>query len=207
MTAVMANGNWDPALSRLLVSLEESRQILPSSEEEFGFLSELLQSKELHALVKVHNKILSNGKDEKFHPTLSNSMQIALEVLDVVAPRASLKEEFKEIFMLLQRPHIQGLLCAHDAVAQKDYFPRLPEIPLEVDEDEETVKIVQLVKSNEPLGATIKTDEETGKIVIARIMHGGAADRSGLIHVGDEVCEVNGINVEGKTPNDVLKIL
>lgn len=46
---------------------------------------------------------------------------------------------------------MQGLLCAHDAVAQKDYFPRLPEIPLEVDEDEETIKIVQLVKSNEPL--------------------------------------------------------
>lgn len=56
-------------------------------------------------------------------------------------------------------------------------------------------------------GATIKTDEDTGKIVIARIMHGGAADRSGLIHVGDEVIEVNNINVEGKTPNDVLKIL
>ncbi|GLG99616.1 MAGUK p55 subfamily member 7, partial [Gryllus bimaculatus] len=205
--AVMANGNWDPALSRLLVSLEEARQVLPSSEEEFGFLSDLLQSKELHALVKVHNKIINNGKDEKFHPTLSNSMQIALEVLEVVAPRTCISEDCKEVFMLLQKPHIQGLLCAHDAVAQKDYFPRLPEIPLEVDEDEETIKIVQLVKSNEPLGATIKTDEETGKIVIARIMHGGAADRSGLIHVGDEVCEVNGISVEGKTPNDVLKIL
>lgn len=46
---------------------------------------------------------------------------------------------------------LKGLLCAHDAVAQKDYYPRLPDIPLEVDEDEETVKIVQLVKSNEPL--------------------------------------------------------
>ncbi|XP_063238061.1 MAGUK p55 subfamily member 7 isoform X9 [Bacillus rossius redtenbacheri] len=203
--AVMANGNWDPALSRLLVSLEEARQALPSSEEEFGFLSDLLQSRELHALVKVHNKIVS--KDDRFYPTLSNSMQIALEVLDVVAPRAPLRDECRELFQLLQRPHLQGLLCAHDAVAQKDYFPRLPEIPLEVDEDEETIKIVQLVKSNEPLGATIKTDEDTGKIVIARIMHGGAADRSGLIHVGDEVCEVNGINVEGKTPNDVLKIL
>jgi hypothetical protein len=45
----------------------------------------------------------------------------------------------------------KGLLCAHDAVAQKDYYPRLPDIPLEVDEDEETMKIVQLVKSNEPL--------------------------------------------------------
>lgn len=56
-------------------------------------------------------------------------------------------------------------------------------------------------------GATIKTDEETGKIIIARIMHGGAADRSGLIHVGDEVIEVNNINVEGKTPADVLTIL
>lgn len=56
-------------------------------------------------------------------------------------------------------------------------------------------------------GATIKTDDDTGKIIIARIMHGGAADRSGLIHVGDEVIEVNSINVEGKTPNDVLTIL
>lgn len=56
-------------------------------------------------------------------------------------------------------------------------------------------------------GATIKTDEETGKIIIARIMHGGAADRSGLINVGDEVIEVNNINVEGKTPADVLTIL
>lgn len=56
-------------------------------------------------------------------------------------------------------------------------------------------------------GATIKSDEETGKILIARVMHGGAADRSGLIHVGDEVVEVNNINVEGRTPNDVLAIL
>lgn len=46
----------------------------------------------------------------------------------------------------------QGLLYAHDAVAQKDYYPHLPEIPRDTDtEDEETIKIVQLVKSNEPL--------------------------------------------------------
>lgn len=147
----MPNGDWDPALSKLLTSLEEAKTDLPTSEEEFGFLSELLQSKELHALVKVHNIILNNGKDEKFHPTLSNAMQIALEVLDVMAPKTSLHEDAREAFLLLQKPHIQGLLCAHDAVAQKDYFPRLPEIPLEVDEDEETIKIVQLVKSNEPL--------------------------------------------------------
>ncbi|KAL0118386.1 hypothetical protein PUN28_009206 [Cardiocondyla obscurior] len=210
MTAVvvMDNVNWDPALSKLLNSLQENKSEIPScTEEEFGFLSELLQSKELNALVNVHNKILSNVKDDKFFPVLSNSMDIDIEVLDLLSTKTHVSSDCKELFHLLQKPHIQGLLCAHDAVAQKDYYPRLPDIPLEVDEDEETVKIVQLVKSNEPLGATIKTCEETGKIVIARIMHGGAADRSGLIHVGDEVCEVNGISVEGKTPSFVLQIL
>jgi len=38
-------------------------------------------------------------------------------------------------------------------------------------------------------------------------MHGGAADRSGLIFPGDEVIEVNGISTEDKTPDDVLQIL
>lgn len=42
-------------------------------------------------------------------------------------------------------------MCAHDKVASKDFYPHLPEIPFEMDEDEETIKIVQLVKSNEPL--------------------------------------------------------
>jgi hypothetical protein len=40
-----------------------------------------------------------------------------------------------------------------------------------------------------------------------KISVGGAADRSGLIHVNDEVIEVNNINVEGKTPSEVLTIL
>lgn len=45
----------------------------------------------------------------------------------------------------------QAILCTHDAVAQKDYYPHLPDIPPELDDEEETVKIVQLVKSDEPL--------------------------------------------------------
>ena len=40
---------------------------------------------------------------------------------------------------------------ANDSIASKDFAPHLPEIPIEVDEDEETVKIVQLVKTNEPV--------------------------------------------------------
>lgn len=48
-------------------------------------------------------------------------------------------------------PGTQGVLQAHDSIAAKDFTPHLPEVPTEVDEDEETVKIVQLVKSHEPM--------------------------------------------------------
>uniref|UniRef100_A0A336MCA7 CSON014040 protein n=1 Tax=Culicoides sonorensis TaxID=179676 RepID=A0A336MCA7_CULSO len=207
MTAtIMANDmQFDPVLSKLITSLNDAETL--SGESDLLFLRTLLQSKELNALVTVHGKVAKIGKDDRLAPVLSDSMLVALEVLELLAPRCLISPLCREIFHLLQTPHLQSLLCAHDAIAQKDFYPHLPDIPVEVDETEPTVKIVQLVKSNEPLGATIKTEEETGKIVIARIMHGGAADRSGLIHVGDEVIEVNGINVEGKTPGDVLQIL
>ncbi|XP_073953248.1 membrane palmitoylated protein 7-like protein metro isoform X3 [Choristoneura fumiferana] len=205
--------NWDPALTRLLSSLKE----VQAEGEDVAFLSELLQSKQLHALVQVHNKIVAKGKDDKFFPLLSNAMQVTLEVLDLLGNVVSVSKEYQQLLSLLQKPHFQAILCTHDAVAQKDYYPHLPDVPSDADEEEETVKIVQLVKSDEPLGgaqsaepivgATIKTDEETGKIVIARVMHGGAADRSGLIHAGDEVVAVNGVPVESKTPADVLAIL
>ena len=41
---------------------------------------------------------------------------------------------------------------AHDQVAEKEFLPRLPDIAHEVDEDDESVKVVRLVKGNkEPL--------------------------------------------------------
>ncbi|XP_021956752.1 MAGUK p55 subfamily member 7 isoform X3 [Folsomia candida] len=221
---MLDNSRWDPVLSKLLVSLEESRRSLPTGcEEEVSFLSDLLQSRELHALVKVHNSIEPLQKDDRFFPLLSNVVEVTEEVLGILAREVSNSEEnpeAAEVFELLQNPHIQGLLYSHDIIAQKDYLPKLPEIPTEVlqeDEEEETIKIVQLVKSSEPLdgartaepivGATIRKDDETGKILIARVMHGGAAHRSGLIFPGDEVIEVNGLTTEGKTPDDVLQIL
>lgn len=204
-TVMASDRKCDPVISKLITSLKETESL--TDEQDLGFLQNLLQSKELNALVNVHSKVAKINKDDRIAPLLSASMQVLLEILELLAPRCHVSPLCKEIFHLLQTPHLQSLLFAHDSIAQKDFYPHLPDIPIEVDEDEETIKIVQLVKSNEPLGATIKTDEDTGKIIIARIMHGGAADRSGLIHVGDEVIEVNSINVEGKTPSDVLSIL
>lgn len=42
-------------------------------------------------------------------------------------------------------------MYAHDHIASKEYEPQLSAVPHEVDEDEEAVKIVRLIKSDEPL--------------------------------------------------------
>jgi hypothetical protein len=102
------------------------------------------------------------------------------------------------------------------------YEPVLPDIPYEVDEDDGlAVKIVRLVRNNEPLGATIKcqpdgyvqsTDacvltKRSRCVRVARVMRGGVADRSGCIQVGDRVLEVNGVAVTGKQPPDIVQLL
>ena len=44
-------------------------------------------------------------------------------------------------------------------------------------------------------------------MVIGRVVRGGAAEKSGLLHEGDEILEVNGIEMRGKSVNDVCALL
>ncbi|KAL8183671.1 UNVERIFIED_CONTAM: MAGUK p55 subfamily member 4 [Gekko kuhli] len=104
-------------------------------------------------------------------------------------------------------PTSEALLSAHDTVAQKDYEPILPPLPDNIPENEEAMRIVCLVKNKQPLGATIKRHEITGDITVARVIHGGLADRSGLLYAGDKLVEVNGVPVEGLEPEQVIHIL
>ena len=50
-------------------------------------------------------------------------------------------------------------------------------------------------------GLTVHVDENTGNLVIARILGGGMIDRQGLLHIGDTILEVNGVPV--CTPEDL----
>ncbi|MEQ2266680.1 MAGUK p55 subfamily member 7, partial [Xenotaenia resolanae] len=118
------------------------------------------------------------------------------------------RDEVKELLTLISKPHFKSLLRTHDSVAQRDFEPALPPLPDDaMEEDEDSVKIVSLVKTKEPLGATIKKDKYTGAIVVARIMRGGSADKSGLIHEGDELKEVNGVSLEHRKPKEILPLL
>lgn len=102
-----------------------------SSDQELNFLQSLLGSKEINALVNVHSKVAKVGKDEKFAPIMSSSMQVmiqpstsafslsllslklilcaqvALEVLEQLSQQCHLSTVCKELFHLLQKPHCQ----------------------------------------------------------------------------------------------------
>lgn len=115
----------------------------------------------------------------------------------------------RELLQLLAKPNFQALLYCHDKIASRDYAPRLSEdYGAQAAEDQpEHVTVIQFVKSSEPLGATLQYNDETGTLQIARIMVGGAADRSGLLHIGDEILEVDGKSVRDKTPEEVVRML
>lgn len=69
----------------------------------------------------------------------------------------------------------------------------------------DNLKLVNIEKPDAPLGATIRNRD--GSIVIGRIVVGGAAEQSGLLHEDDEILEINNIPVRGKTINDVCDML
>nr|7M4R_A Chain A, MAGUK p55 subfamily member 5 [Homo sapiens]7M4R_B Chain B, MAGUK p55 subfamily member 5 [Homo sapiens] len=70
----------------------------------------------------------------------------------------------------------------------------------------ETVKIVRIEKARDiPLGATVRNEMDS--VIISRIVKGGAAEKSGLLHEGDEVLEINGIEIRGKDVNEVFDLL
>lgn len=76
----------------------------------------------------------------------------------------------------------------------------------DIDLDGTCTKTVRIEKNaNQPLGATIRN--EKGRVVIGRIICGGAAYNSGLLNEGDELLEVNGVNLRGKNVDDVINIL
>uniref|UniRef100_UPI0037E80EF5 MAGUK p55 subfamily member 3-like isoform X1 n=1 Tax=Semicossyphus pulcher TaxID=241346 RepID=UPI0037E80EF5 len=175
--------------------------------EDLVFLKDVFSEKSLGYLMKIHDKL---RQYEKHSPTpVLHSASCLAEDLAEELQNGVLEDDERELLLLLSTPHLKAVLSAHDTVAQKNFDPVLPPLPEDLDDDveEESVKIVRLVKNKEPLGATIRRDEATGAVIVARIMRGGAADRSGLVHVGDELREVNGNLITHKRPEEISQIL
>ncbi|XP_035854337.1 MAGUK p55 subfamily member 4 [Sander lucioperca] len=166
----------------------------------------LLNAPWLQSLLKVYEGLQRYLRDSPA-PALDYASGLSLQLLIDIRALPGCSEDAKELYRLLRQPHLQALLSAHDTVAQKDYEPVLPPMPEELPDDEEATRIICLVKNKQPLGATIKRNEISGEIFIARVIHGGLADRSGLLHAGDRIIEVNGFPVYGMEPEQVIQVV
>ena len=109
--------------------------------------------------------------------------------------------------MRLIHTMVQALLDTHDTIAERRHtgdattngvngcHNNATFMPEENGHPVDTIRMVGLRKRpDEPLGLTVREDE-SGYLIIARIMAGGSIDRQGLLHVGDAICEVNGVEV------------
>lgn len=50
----------------------------------------------------------------------------------------------------------QALLAAHDVVGMKDYEPVLPSLPEDLADNEEAMRIICMVKNNQPLVSILR---------------------------------------------------
>lgn len=113
---------------------------------------------------------------------------------------------------LLNSFMVQALLDTHDTIAERRHAGEATTnglsgchnnatfMPEENGHPVDTIRMVGLRKRpDEPLGLTVREDE-SGYLIIARIMAGGSIDRQGLLHVGDAICEVNGVEVSPAKP-------
>ncbi|UYV74838.1 MPP5 [Cordylochernes scorpioides] len=214
-------------VTELLVSLRRLEAHVRGSAD-LSSVEALIRQPDFQKVLAIHNKV-----QELWCftcpplPLVDFASQLAQDVIGLL--QECLSPEASELLDLLSRFELEGLLYAHDHVASRQCVP-----PMSPDEElldraahytEDSVKIVRIDKTHEPLkrvkrpmfgatqGATVRNEGES--VIIGRIVKGGAAEKSGdhscmcpgLLHEGDEILEVNGIEMRGKSVNDVCDIL
>ncbi|XP_014479092.1 PREDICTED: MAGUK p55 subfamily member 6 isoform X3 [Dinoponera quadriceps] len=159
------------------------------------FLKGLLDSPVVTSLVKVQERL--EDPPAPVEPVCSSVCDIVDEVCH--AYRISGNPHARELVSLLSKSHLRALLETHDAVVERRGAPAKPNPPpavtMPTNERTEAVRVVGLRRqSDEPLGLTVQVDE-SGNMIIARILGGSTAARQGLLRTGEVILEVNGKHV------------
>ncbi|XP_061842861.1 protein PALS1 isoform X2 [Nerophis lumbriciformis] len=196
-------------LEELLLSLRQVRGSLSDqqSQDDIELVLALLNKSDFQSALKIHNAVASSmHRPSPPYPHTNQALHLALEVRNL--SQASQNKEGLELSSLLSDTHMQSLLLAHDSIAKREMEPEPPSSQTETltQWGGETVKIVHLEKARDiPLGATVRNEMES--VIVSRIVRGGAAERSGLLAEGDEILEINGVEIRGKDVNQVFDIL
>ncbi|XP_048240911.1 peripheral plasma membrane protein CASK-like isoform X6 [Haliotis rufescens] len=214
------------AVSQVLDSLEEIECLADCTEQEKDFFESVFQDTKLHSLLELYDKINTKSFSPTRRPS-SEAVPRAKEVLRLLQDSSdTYASECNELKQLLHQPHLMALLQAHDVVAHEVYSedavratpppqppylngdtePELTENSIDMD-NLTRVRLVQFQKNtDEPMGITLKVNEE-GRCFVARIMHGGMIHRQGTLHVSDEIKEINNVSVQNQPVETLQRML
>ncbi|XP_012557503.1 protein PALS1 isoform X1 [Hydra vulgaris] len=184
-------------------------------QDDIAFFQNLLYLKQFQDCIKIHNqmsKAAIKKRNDSMKPVATNSTFLLSEVNNLLMglndPGAI------KLLNIINRPFFKELLNAHDHIAMRESLDSFPEIENESEYDQDDinefiddqrVKIVRIDKTNKPLGATVKNEGDA--VIISRIIKGGAAEKSELLHEGDEILEINNQSVKGKNIDEVVELL
>ncbi|XP_069985081.1 protein PALS2 isoform X6 [Penaeus vannamei] len=203
-----ANGKEDAAYEHVVERMGELNGTADAHHTDLLFLKGLMDSPIMKSLVKVQDT-LEEGVGV-VEPVSSGNVKLVNQVR--LLCEASTSAPSQELADLLLRPHLLALLETHDTIADRRHtgdagtsngynngingcHDNATFMPEENGYPVDAIRMVGLRKRpDEPLGLTVREDE-SGYLVIARIMAGGSIDRQGLLHVGDAICEVNGVEI------------
>ncbi|XP_035733942.1 MAGUK p55 subfamily member 6-like isoform X3 [Vespa mandarinia] len=171
-------------------NLEELGKV--ANDTDLLFLKGLLDSPVVTSLVKVQER-LEDGP-VPVEPVCSSVCDIVDEVCHELQ---SYRNEYgRELVALLRNSHLKALLETHDAVVERreasPISEPIPSLVMPSDERTEVMRVVGLTRQpDEPLGLTVQVDE-SGNLIIARILGGSTAARQRLLRIGEVILEVNG---------------
>nr|XP_016994697.2 uncharacterized protein LOC108055739 isoform X6 [Drosophila takahashii] len=181
-------------------------------------LGNLLTSHEMEGLLLAHDRI-ANHTDGTPSPTPTPTPAIPGGGLGLISGHSSpVAGPKRNLGMVVPPPVVPPPLAQRGAMPlPRGESPPPPQLPMPMsnlpmsacfgtlNDQNDNIRIIQIEKSTEPLGATVRNEGEA--VVIGRIVRGGAAEKSGLLHEGDEILEVNGQELRGKTVNEVCALL
>ncbi|XP_073982492.1 MAGUK p55 family member stardust isoform X2 [Rhodnius prolixus] len=221
---VVDYGDVVASLQRLQSAIK--RAGLARVEQSINTAQSLLVGPLFSKALATHNRLQEVWPhDNPPRPITHQAQSLARDCIENL--QSSSRQEAVELCEILGRFELEALLYAHDSVAREVFAvpanagelqtptampptdqavaPR-SKAPTPVHDDEDSnIKIIKIEKTHEPLGATVRNEGDS--VMIGRIVRGGAADKSGLLHEGDEVLEVNGIEMRGKSVNEVCDLL
>lgn len=222
-TQVEVKSKFDAEFRRFSISKDEA-----SRYEDFKNLVE-----KLHRLTDVPFLIsYTDPRDGDLLPinnddNLGRALLNARPLLRVIIQRKGESiEELNGYGTFRPRNLISSILGGTPGKSSKTYIPisnphdfRQVSAIIDVDLVPETCRRVKLIKygSDRPLGFYIRDGtsvrvtsaglEKVPSIFISRLVPGGLAESTGLLAVNDEVLEVNGIEVTGKTLDQVTDMM